>query len=41
MFRIIGDSSCDLTSLAHISPDILYGRAPLRVIVDDVEYVDT
>ena len=41
MFRIIGDSSCDLTSLSHISPDILYGRAPLRVIVDDVEFVDT
>lgn len=41
MFRIIADSSCDLTGLEHISPDILFGRAPLRVIVDDVEYVDT
>lgn len=41
MFRIIADSSCDLTGLAHISPDILFGRAPLRIIVDDVEYVDT
>ena len=41
MFRIIADSSCDLTGLDHISPDILFGRAPLRVIVDDVEYVDT
>lgn len=41
MFRIIADSSCDLTGLDHISPDILFGRAPLRIIVDDVEYVDT
>ena len=41
MFRIIADSSCDLTGLDHISPDILFGRAPLRVIVDDMEYVDT
>lgn len=40
MFRIIADSSCDLTSLAHISPDVLYGRAPLRILVDDTEYVD-
>ncbi len=41
MFRIIADSSCDLTSLAHISPDILFGRAPLRILVDDTEFVDT
>ena len=40
MIKIIADSSCDLTSLAHISPDIAYGRAPLRVLVGETEYVD-
>ena len=40
MFKIIADSSCDLTSLAHLSPDIAYGRAPLRILVGDTEYVD-
>ncbi|MBQ4577897.1 MAG: DegV family protein [Clostridia bacterium] len=41
MFRIIADSSCDLTSLEHIASDVRYGRAPLRILVGDDEYVDT
>lgn len=40
MFKIIADSSCDLTSLAHLSPDLAYGRAPLRILVGETEYVD-
>lgn len=40
MFKIIADSSCDLTSLAHLSAGIPYGRAPLRILVGDNEYVD-
>lgn len=40
MFKIVADSSCDLTSLAHLSPDLQYGRAPLRILVGDTEYVD-
>ena len=40
MFKIIADSSCDLTSLAHISPEVRYARAPLRILVGDAEYVD-
>ena len=40
MFKIVTDSSCDLTSLSHISPDLLFARAPLRIIVGDTEYVD-
>ena len=40
MFKIVADSSCDLTSLAHLSPDLQFGRAPLRILVGDTEYVD-
>lgn len=40
MFKIIADSSCDLPSLAHLAPDLAYGRAPLRILVGDTEYVD-
>lgn len=40
MYKIIVDSSCDLTSLDHLSTNALYGRAPLRIIVGDTEYVD-
>ena len=40
MFKIVADSSCDLTSLAHLSADLQYGRAPLRILVGDTEYVD-
>lgn len=40
MFKIVADSSCDLTSLAHLSSDLQFGRAPLRILVGDTEYVD-
>ena len=40
MYKIIADSSCDLTSLEHLSTNALFGRAPLRVIVGETEYVD-
>lgn len=40
MYKIIVDSSCDLTSLDHLNTHALYGRAPLRIIVGDTEYVD-
>lgn len=40
MYKIIADSSCDLTSLEHLNTNALYGRAPLRIIVGDTEYVD-
>ena len=40
MFKIVADSSCDLTSLAHLSSDPQFGRAPLRILVGDTEYVD-
>ena len=40
MFKIDADSSCDLTSLAHLSSDLQFGRAPLRILVGDTEYVD-
>lgn len=40
MYKIIVDSSCDLTSLDHLNTTALYGRAPLRIIVGDTEYVD-
>ena len=40
MFKIVADSSCDLTSLAHLSSDQQFGRAPLRILVGDTEYVD-
>lgn len=40
MYKIIADSSCDLTSLEHLNTNALYGRAPLRILVGDTEYVD-
>ena len=40
MFKIVADSSCDLTSLAHLSSDLQFGRAPLRILVGDTEDVD-
>ena len=40
MFKIVADSSCDLTSLSHLSSDLQFGRAPLRILVGDTEYVD-
>ncbi len=40
MYKIIADSSCDLTSLDHLTTNALFGRAPLRVIVGETEYVD-
>ena len=40
MYKIIADSSCDLTSLEHLNTKAIYGRAPLRIIVGDTEYVD-
>jgi len=40
MFKIVADSSCDLTSLSHLLPDLQYGRAPLRILVGDTEYMD-
>lgn len=40
MYKIIADSSCDLTSLEHLHTNAQYGRAPLRIIVGDTEYVD-
>lgn len=40
MFKIVADSSCDLTSLTHLASDLQYGRAPLRILVGDTEYVD-
>ncbi len=40
MYKIIADSSCDLTSLEHLTTNALFGRAPLRIIVGETEYVD-
>ena len=40
MFKIVADSSCDLTTLSHLSADLQFGRAPLRILVGDTEYVD-
>ena len=40
MYKIIVDSSCDLTSLDYLNTKALYGRAPLRILVGDTEYVD-
>ncbi len=40
MYKIIADSSCDLTSLNHLNTNIAFARAPLRILVGDTEYVD-
>lgn len=40
MYKIIADSSCDLTTLEYLNTKALYGRAPLRIIVGETEYVD-
>ncbi len=40
MYKIIVDSSCDLVSLEHLNTKAEFGRAPLRILVGDTEYVD-
>ncbi len=40
MYKIIVDSSCDLVSLEHLNTKAAFGRAPLRILVGDTEYVD-
>ncbi|QWT17008.1 DegV family protein [Collinsella sp. zg1085] len=38
---IAADSSCNFLSFTPTSPDCIYGVAPLSILVDGVEYVDS